>query len=400
MRINQRWVSKPSIILATTMLLILLTQTTPCSAADQQNITLSEVSIYNFTAGYQNIVKTNQFSDGEFMIIKETPLPSLNISYIAKYDGILTVTIKSVQGPLPYLELNDGWAIHQNTYSRELECNQSTYLIFTPPLMLSDSNTSSIVGGPTYTWEIYRWPNMTGQISYDFFSSADIELDLLIYPQNPRQGEKINIVTYSNSDINNLTLVLLGENLHWINQTDLLEIQSLDCGTYTITAQGIDVFNISHIAQSSFTVSPSILNPQSYELDFFSISYPETVSQGDQVTVSATIDYSMPITAEIKCQLFDPVENIICKELIYNVSDSGSKQFVHQFIADEEGAEPLLMRLYYDIGGGWVEVNDAQETFIVTINAVTASTIPGFNLVPTICGLTLIVILLLNQKNN
>lgn len=401
MRINTRWITKPSHIVLTLIILATLTQIQPCSATEQQNKTLTELSNYTFTAGYQNIVKYSQYSDGNYWIMKKTPIPSLNISYKAPSDGQLTIILTPVEGPLPYIELEGQWETIGKSYTLEMKTNQTCSFFLSPPLILSDSNFSQIVNGATTTWEVYRWPNITGQITHIFFTSENIQFDLVIHPKEPRQDEEINLVTYSNAEINNHTWVLLGDSLYWKNYTDVLEINGLKSGNYTVWATGIDLFNNSHTIHTIFTVLPPKLNTQSFDLGFFSVSYPDAVSQGETITLSSTIDYSMPFPVMIKCELFDPVNNVECKSLTYNVSDSGSKSFNHQLTEDKEGVKPLILRLYYDIGTGWIEVSEAETNLSVTINkAQTSTSIPGYHPIILLMGITLVTILSRYQKNN
>ncbi|MCW4013014.1 MAG: hypothetical protein NWF07_08490, partial [Candidatus Bathyarchaeota archaeon] len=296
-------------------------------------------------------------------------------------------------------ELGSGWDTDGLTFINPMLANETSYLLLTPALRFSDSNISQVVDGLLTVWEIYRWSNTSGVITYSFTSSDDITFDLLMHPMSPKQGDSIDFFTNSNARINNIQWVF--PEYDWVNESNTLRLDGLKTGKYSITVSGTDDFDTSHEAKIVFTVSPPTLNPQSYDLEFFTVKYPETVSKGDQITISATIDYSMPTPAEIKCQLIDPVKSIVCKELVYSVSDSGSKQFNHQYVANGEGVEPLVMKLYYDVGGGWVEVNDAEKTMMITINVVNASTsIPGFNLISLISGFLLLVMFSRNQNND
>jgi hypothetical protein len=381
------------------MLLIILTQTTPCRATEPQNKTLTEVSNYNFPAGYYQVVKFAENSASDYWVMHESELPYINITYKAPSHGLLEITLQPTEGYVPLIELSEGWDTDGLTYLNPMLFNETSYILLTPPLQFTDSNISRIVGGSITLWEMYKWTNTSGKITYSFTSSDDITFELLMHPTKPIQGSSIDFFTTSNTNLKNIRWYF--PDLDWINESETLEINGLDAGKYTISVSGEDFFNNTHETQLEFTVTPPTLNPQSFELDFFSVSYPEIVSQGDQVTVSATIDYSMPVSAEIKCQLVDPVENIVCKELIYSVSDSGSKQFSHQFIAEEEGVEPLIMQLYYDVGAGWIEVSGVEKTLMLTVTAVNASpSIPGFYLFPVLIGLAFTTILLRTQKNN
>lgn len=399
MRINTGWPSKPSHIVLTLIILATLTQIQPCNATEQQNKTLTEITSYHFEKGYYNVVKFAEDDQAEYMIVHETKTPYYNLTYTAPRQGLLEVTLKPSEGYVPYIELSLGWDTDGLTYTKPMLANETSNILLTPPMRFSDQNLSRMSTGPIICWEMYQWDNTSGSINCTFTPSDDITFELLMYPTNPKQGDPIDLFTISNSNLKNIKWDF--PKLNWINESETLEINGLDAGKYHIYVTGEDIFNNTHKAQLEFTVSPPSLNSQSYDLNFFSVNCPEIVSQGDQVDVSATIDYSMPTSADIKCQLYDPVENAVCKELVYRVSDSGSKQFNHQFIADEEGVEPLIMKLYYNVGDEWVEVSEAETNLSITINkAQTSTSIPGFNLISIISGLLLITILSRNQKNN
>ncbi|MCW4013565.1 MAG: hypothetical protein NWF07_11325, partial [Candidatus Bathyarchaeota archaeon] len=94
MRIEARWVCKPSITLAIILLFIGLAHLTPCSATESQNKTLTEVSGYNFPAGYYNVVKILENTETEFRVLHETNIPYINITYTAPSHGLLEIAIK------------------------------------------------------------------------------------------------------------------------------------------------------------------------------------------------------------------------------------------------------------------------------------------------------------------
>jgi len=399
MRNNSRWLRKPSKIALTLIILATLTQIQPCAATESQNKTLTETTDYHFDPGYYNVIKYAENNETEFWVIQETKIPYINITYTAPDNGLLEITLKPIEGNPPTIELSAGWDTDGLTYANLMLINETSYILLTPPMRFSDQNTSTVKGGAIYLMELYRWQNTSGIIYYTFTTSDDITFDLVFHPTHPKQGEPINFFTTSNAELYEITWGF--PDLNWVNESEVMEINGLEAGTYSVNVTGVDVFNNTHTAQTSFTVLPPTLNPQSFDLDFFSISYPETVSQGEQITLSTTIDYSMPFPSMIKCILFDPVSNVECKSVIYNVSDSGSKSFNHRLTADKEGVRPLVLRLYYDIGAGWVEVLEAETNLSITINkAQTSTSIPGFNLISIISGLLLVAILSRNQKNN
>ena len=90
------------------ILVIMLFQTDICHATVSQNKTLTEVESYNFTKGFYNVVKYSQYNDGVFMILQETEIPYLNLSYIAPTDGYLDIYLHPINGPYPYIDLEEG----------------------------------------------------------------------------------------------------------------------------------------------------------------------------------------------------------------------------------------------------------------------------------------------------
>ena len=390
---QNRW-TIPSILII--IAITALTQTTTCTATESQNTSLTETKGYHFNEGYYNIVSYAENSTADYWIFHQTKIPYINITYTAPSHGYLSVTLHPTQGNVPYIELSPGWDTDGLTYTSPMLKGETSYMLLTPPMQFSDQNTSSIVGGSIMKWEIYRWGNTTGEITHAFTASEDIILDLIMYPTDPKQGESITFFTDSNAEIKNTTWSI--SELDWLNQSQILEIDTLDARTYTVTVEGIDDFNNTHKASITFTVDPPTLNPQSYELSFFSVTYPETVILGSQVTISATIDYSIPVEAQLKCQLFNPSQDTVTHEQIYNVSGSGSKHFTHQFPAQIEGTEAVLLRLYYDTGAGWVEETSSEEQIIFTVAPPeTNQIIPGFNPVSLLTGMVILVYII--QKN-
>ncbi len=393
---HQTQQTTPSILLII-IATIALTHTTPCTATNPQN-TLAQTTSYHFDPGYYNVIKYAENSTADYWIMQQTEIPYLNITYTAPSHGYLSITLHPTEGYVPHIQLSPGWDTDGLTYTHPMLLNETSYMLLTPPMRFSDQNTSSIVGGSIMKWEVYNWGNTTGTISYVFTASEDITLELVMYPTNPKHDETINLFTDSNADIKEITWNI--PEIGWINQTETLEITTLEAGTYTVNVQGIDDFNKTHHATRIFTVYPPTLNPQIYELSFFSVTYPEAAEQGSTVTITATIDYSLPVETILKCQLIEPTQNIILQEQTYNVSLSGSKQFTHQITAQEVGTKALLLRLYYDTGSGWIEETASEQPIIFTVTANdTNLSIPGYNHVSILAGITLII-LYLTQKNN
>lgn len=399
MRIETRWLRKPSLILFTLICFSFLIQIQPCNSIESQNRTLSETTTYHFDSGLYNVIKQAENSETSFRIIQETKIPYINITYIAPEKGLLQITLKSIEGDLPYIELSTGWDTDGFTYIKPMHYNETSYFLITPALRLSDENRSTIAGGEIILWENYRWENTSGIINYTFTTSEDINFDLVLFPTQPKQGEQISFFTTSNSELCDITWNF--PELNWVNITDVLNINDLEPGNYSVIVTCIDYFNESHSAQTTFNVSPPSLNTQSIDLGFFSVTYSETVTMGEQINLSTTIDYSIPFPALIQCELIDPINNVTCKSLVYNVSESGSKQFNHQFIAEKEGVKPLILRLYYNIGSGWTEVSEAETNLSIIIKKThTSTTIPGYNPIMILIGITLVTFLSIRKKDD
>ncbi|MCB2173035.1 hypothetical protein KQH65_09890, partial [archaeon] len=63
--------------------------------------------------------------------------------------------------------------------------------------------------------------------------------------------------------------------------------------------------------------------------------------------------------------------------------------------------KPLVLRLYYDIGAGWIEVSEAETNISITINNIqTSNSIPGYHPIMIMIGITLVTILTRNQNND
>lgn len=390
--------SKPSLIVLTLVIFIFLNQIQICGATEQENRTLVEVSNYHFEEGYYNVVKYAENSVSDYWIMHESELPYLNITYKASSIGQLEITLNPTEGIVPYIELSEGWETDGLTYINPMLINETSYILLTPALKFSDSNVSRITGGAITLWEMYKWTNTSGKITYTFITPDDITFEILMHPTSPKKGDSINFFTTSNAELFDVTWFF--PELDWVNQSEVIEIKDLEPGNYTVFVTSLDAFNITHTAQTRFTLLPNTLQTQSFDLDLFSVSYPETISHGDQIEISTTIDYSMPFPAIIKCTLFDPVNKVECKALTYNVTDSGSEFFSHQLMADEYGVKSFVLKLYYDVGAGWVEVSEAETSLSITINkAQSVTSIPGYQPKMIIAGITLLIMLYKNQNN-
>ena len=90
-------------------LLFIFSKTHLCHGTVSQNKTLSEINFYNFTQGYYNIVKYSENDDSNFRTIYETEVPYLNITFNAPSDGYLDIYLTPLEGPVPYINLDQEW---------------------------------------------------------------------------------------------------------------------------------------------------------------------------------------------------------------------------------------------------------------------------------------------------
>jgi hypothetical protein len=64
--------------------------------------------------------------------------------------------------------------------------------------------------------------------------------------------------------------------------------------------------------------------------------------------------------------------------------------FSSQLEAEQTGVMGFIQKLYYNEDGVWVELDEAQRSFSVSVNKVEESNkIPGFNIVSISAGLIL-----------
>jgi len=399
----QRWVwEKPSKLLILAILLTMITIATPsCSATEAQNTTLSEVSSYNFTNGFYQVVKYQQDGETTWWIMYETEIPYLNISYTAPSDGYLDIYLDPIDGPFPYIELDNYWEINSFTYSRSLEHNESVYYLISPPLIFADYNSSRAIGMGTTLWELYNWPELSGLINYTFISTDEISFDLIYHPSNPRQDDEISLFTSSNAHILNITWEIKGIDLDWINNSQVLEINNLNEGEYTIRVTGFDEFNNSHSTEAMITIQPPVIDQTYFDISLYSINYPESITIGEIIQFKAIIDYSIPKITEVKCILSDPTYSVNYTENQFPLDGDGSSNFSHYIESTDSGVMEFILRLFYNDNGNWVELEDSRRTFSITVTEpVESNQLPGFNPLSLAVGLSLIIIIgyLKNQK--
>ncbi len=387
----RRVCEKPSksLILALLLFMILIRVNT-CSATVPQNKTLSEGSSYNFTEGFYTVVKFYENSETNFWVIYESDIPRLNITYKAPSDGYLDIYLNPLDGPFPYIELKDDWEINSITYSKTMRNNETTYFLISPPLIFSDYNSSRVVGGGTTLWEMYTWPRLTGLINYTFVSFADITLDINWYPVNPRQGDALSLFPVPNIDLHNYTWTISGNRVNWINNTEILELTSLPAGKYSVSVIGYDDFKYSHIAEKIIEIKTPLVQSSYFDIKLFSLKYPESVNIGDIITLTASIDYSLPRSIDVKYILVNPDTHENYSVSLDTLNGDGTTMFSSQLEAEQNGVLEFIQKLYYNEDGVWVELDEAQRAFSISVNKVEESnTIPGFNLVSISSGLIL-----------
>lgn len=398
----QGWVwERPSKLIIPAILLLIFINITPTCKAESQNTTLSEVSAYNFTNGFYQIVKYQQDGKNTWMILQESDIPYLNISYTAPKDGFLDIYIDPVNGPFPYIELDDYWEINTLTYSRSLGQDETVNYFLTPPLIFADYNSSRTVGLGITLWEMYTWPPLSGLINYTFTSTDEITFDLISHPSDPRQGDEISLFTRSNADIFDITWEITGNDFDWVNNSQVLEIENLIMGEYYIRVTGLDEFNNSHHAEAVISVQPPVHEYEYFDINLFSINYPESITLGEIIEFKAIIDYSVPTSTQIKCVLSDTGDTVTHTENQITLEGDGSSNFNHYMESTEPGVLDFMLRVFYNQEGNWVEVDESTRVFTVTVEAPTESRqIPGFNPISLITGLTIIVLVnyMKNQK--
>ena len=398
----QRWVwEKPSKLIIPAILLFLFIITTPTCTAESQNTTLSDVSSYNFTDGFYNVVKYQQDGDTQWWILYETEIPYLNISYTAPSDGYLDIYLDPIDGPYPYIELDNRWEINSFTYSRNLEFKESVNYLITPPLFFSDYNSSHAVGLGTTLWGMYNWPKLSGLINYTFTSTDEISIDLVWHPSDPRQGDEINLFTYSNADIFNITWEIRGSDLNWINNSQVLEINGLSEGDYSVSVTCYDEFNNTHSAETIISIQPPVIEQEYFDISLFSINYPESINIGEIIEFKGIIDYSIPRNTEVKLVISDPGNTLNYTENQFTLYGNGSTNISHYLESTESGLMAFIFSLYYDDNGKWIELEDSRRAFYISVTEpVESNQLPGFNPFSLAIGLSLIIIIgfLKNQK--
>jgi hypothetical protein len=369
-------------------LLFIFSKTHLCHATVSQNKTLSEINFYNFTKGYYNIVKYSENDDSNFRTIYETELPYINITFNAPSDGYLDIYLTPLDGPVPYINLDQKWEIKSLTYSKNMFKNETTYFLITPPLIFIDYNSSRHIGGGLTLWEMYTWPNLSGNINYTFTSFDEISFELIMHPSKPVQGEKVSLFTKSNVKICNLTWSVSWSNVNWINVTEVLEIENIDSGDYSILVVGYDEFNNSHKDEVDFIVNPKRMLEQSQaELSLFSVEYPYTVNVGDSIPLIATIDYHLSNVTEIKLITQDASSGEYINDERYVLEGNGSIQLSTTILAKESGSIDLKLKFYYNKEKTWVLLD--ESSMMITINVLDndeSKTVPSFDLLSLLLG--------------
>lgn len=393
MQSSDRWVfKKPLKILSLILVFLIFYKTDFCAASDEYNYTLAEISSYNFTEGFYNVVKYAEDINSDFEILHKTEIPILNLSYTAPSDGYLSITIIPVNGPVPYIILEDVWETNGYSYMINILSNQTVYFVISPPLSFSDTNTSQVVGGAITIWEMYVWPELAGYMHYSFIPSDDIIFDIIWYPTNPRQEEKISLFTNSNAALMNITWNVSGNDINWVNQSEILELTSFDSGDYIVRVTGLDEFNQMHIAQEVLHIKPPIVDLEYFNVKLFSISHPESVFLGESIKISAIIDYNIPNDTEIKCSLTNPVTTEKFTEDIYILDGNGSTNFDYEFVSYETGTFDFILQLLRKVDEDWIEIEGSKIFSINVAESQENNELPVF---PLMALFTIIIIRLL-----
>jgi hypothetical protein len=386
------WERPSKSLILVILLFFIIISTHTCQATEFQNMTLSEVTSYNFTKGYYNVVTFAENDEANFRIMHETDIPYLNITYKAPSDGYLDIYLIPLEGPVPYIELGEGWEIKSLTYSKNLEKNEATNFLLSPPMIFWSSNFSRVVGEDITLWELYKWPDLSGLINYTFTTTDEISFDLIWYPINPRQGERISLFTESNAKIVNITWTISGEGIDWENNSEVLEINSLDEGTYTVFVRGYDEFNNSHSVGSQIIIRPPVFEQAYFDLSLFSIDYPDSVNLGDLFSLKATVDYFLPDSTDIKLLIQNTVNGENYTDTSYTLNGNGSIQFTSNLEAQESGVMNFNLRLFYSDGDDWVELDEASRAFSIIVNEYDGPHVmPTFSLVSLSIGLILVL---------
>ena len=382
------------LLLVITVLFLFITIHT-CSASESQNKTLTEVSSYNFTSGFYNLVQYAENEKSNLYTVSETEIPYLNITYQAPSAGYLDIYLKPIVGPVPYIELDKYWEIKSLTYSKTLEEDEITYFFLSPPMTFSSSNFSQVVGGGITVWELYNWPNLSGLINYTFTTADETTFDLIYYPVYPKQGEEISLFTESNVEIHNITWKIVGEIIDWENNSDVLEIGSLDEGAYLVYVTGLDEFNISHSAQAQIVVESPLFEATFFDLSLFSVDYPESVNVGDSIPISAIVDYSLSYPTEVKIIFEDQQNGDEYAAINHILSGNGSIKFESNFeaIESESGIMNISLRMFYNTSSKWVELVDVARSVSIAVNDVEGpQVLPSFSFVSLSIGLILVLV--------
>ena len=337
------------------------------SASGSEDGTLSEVSSYNFTDGFYNVVKYAETHNSDFRILHQTEIPTLNLSFTAPSDGYLSIKIIPINLPVPYITLSEEWESDGLHYTKNISNNETTYFVISPPLIFKDSNSSRVIGGEITIWELYVWPDLSGYIQYSFTPSDSINFEIIYYPSSPRQGDKINIFTTSNSNIQNITWHIVGEGIDWVNQSEILEVNSLSSGNYIISVTGFDFFKQKHIAQKLIQIIPPLIDKGYFDVRLFSVNYPESVPVGDSILINAIIDYSISDRTEVKCILTNLATDEDLDEKSYILEGSGSTNFKYNLNSVINGTMNFALKLFYKNEGKWIELNKERKSFAVNV---------------------------------
>jgi hypothetical protein len=330
--------------------------------------------------------------------MSETEIPFLNLHYNASSDGYLEIVIIPIEGPVPYIEIDDTWATDGLNYVKKMVYNETAVIKLTPSLSFSDYSSSRVVDGGITLFEMYNWSRLFGEIDYSFTKADEISIDFDWHPTMPRQEDEITFFTISEYDLNNITWEIEGNDFKFNNNTEIFKIE-LESGEYSVTVKGYDEFSHNHSMSKKVFIEPPLIEKEFFDIQLFTLDYPDSLIIGDTISITAIIDYYVPNSMKIKLVLMDPTLNLTISEITNTLNGNGTSKYILQHIPQEPGNMNLRFNLYYDSQSGWVELIKAKRVFNILVTNIEEpkKSIPGFSSVAMFLGI--MVFYLLIRKN-
>jgi hypothetical protein len=183
---------------------------------------------------------------------------------------------------------------------------------------------------------------------------------------------------------------ITGPDLSWKNNTQVLELNDLLPGEYFVYVKGYDELGNLHSDQDVFTVAQRN-DLEAYNIQFFSVSYTDTVYTNELVDISATIDYSLPNETNVKCILIDSSTNMMVSEEYYKITGTGSVYFNYQLTPTQDGVKPFSLRLYLEKESKWIEVPKTATTLTLNVTENSTFSMPGYPLELVLTGIILTI---------